>query len=143
MPKRLSRYRAKRDFARTSEPAGRPAGGDGDGDLFMVHKHDATRLHYDLRLQIGDVLKSWAVPKGPSLDPGERRLAVEVEFHPLEYGAFEGRHSRRPIRCRADIDLGPRHLGADGRLGPKPQNRDLEISPGGGKVEGRLDPDAV
>jgi len=90
--KKLETYRRKRDFRRTSEPQGEPAGSEAGaaGDLYMIHKHDATRLHYDLRLQVGDVLKSWAVPKGPSLDPGERRLAVEVEDHPLEYGAFEG-----------------------------------------------------
>jgi DNA ligase D len=86
--KNLEAYRRKRDFTRTSEPEGAPSGRS--GDLFMIHKHDATRLHYDLRLQVGDVLKSWAVPKGPSLDPKERRLAVEVENHPLEYGEFEG-----------------------------------------------------
>jgi DNA ligase D len=89
MPDRgLETYRRKRDFSRTSEPPGAPA--SRSGNLYMIHKHDATRLHYDLRLQIGDVLKSWAVPKGPSLDPKEKRLAVEVENHPLEYGEFEG-----------------------------------------------------
>ena len=85
---KLGSYRAKRDFTRTSEPQGTEV--STDSKLFVIHKHDATRLHYDLRLQIGDVLKSWAVPKGPSVDPEERRLAVEVEEHPLEYGSFEG-----------------------------------------------------
>lgn len=89
----LDAYRAKRDFARTPEPApgappGTPAGGRG---RFVVHRHRATRLHYDLRLEVDRALASWAIPHGPTRDPGVRRLAVRTEDHPIEYLDFEGR----------------------------------------------------
>ena len=84
----LARYNAKRDFTRTAEPAGTLA--KGHGNSFAVQKHDATRLHWDFRLEVDGVLKSWAVTRGPSLDPDEKRLAVRTEDHPLDYGTFEG-----------------------------------------------------
>jgi bifunctional non-homologous end joining protein LigD len=91
-PRPLSAYQAKRDFEKTAEPSGIGANRiKPSGHLrFVIQKHDATRLHYDLRLELGDVFRSWAVTRGPSLDPAEKRLAVEVEDHPLDYGDFEG-----------------------------------------------------
>ncbi|WP_334183476.1 DNA ligase D [Novosphingobium sp.] len=84
----LAEYNRKRDFARTAEPAGKR--GKGGGNSFIVQKHAATRLHWDFRLEVDGVLKSWAVTKGPSADPDDKRLAVRTEDHPLSYGTFEG-----------------------------------------------------
>jgi bifunctional non-homologous end joining protein LigD len=88
--KKLSEYRARRDFTKTAEPSGKTAIKTAKYPRFVIQKHDATRLHYDLRLEVDGVFKSWAVTRGPSLDPRDKRLAVEVEDHPLDYGDFEG-----------------------------------------------------
>src|ERR1043166_79236 len=84
----LKKYGEKRDFKKTSEPKGKIS--HQYHHLYIIQKHAARHLHYDFRLELNGVLKSWAIPKGPSLDPSEKRLAIQVEDHPIDYGFFEG-----------------------------------------------------
>ncbi len=88
----LNKYRDKRDFRKTGEPRGRGSDADpGAKSIFVIQEHDASSHHFDLRLEIDGVLKSWSVPKGPSTDPGDKRMAIATEDHPLDYADFEGR----------------------------------------------------
>ena len=127
----LEEYNRKRDFAKTPEPSGKPQASQ-SGNLFIVQKHDATRLHWDLRLEVDGVLKSWAVTKGPSPDPDIKRLAVRTEDHPMSYAEFEGtiprgeygggtvmlwdRGTWAPIEGKSakDLDKGHLHFTLDG-----------------------------
>jgi bifunctional non-homologous end joining protein LigD len=86
----LEDYRRRRDFQLTPEPEGRPGASDPDNLSYLIQKHEARRPHYDFRLELDGVLLSWAIPKGPSLDPDDKRFAVRTEDHPLDYGDFEG-----------------------------------------------------
>src|SRR4051794_31961723 len=86
----LAEYRRKRDFERTREPKGTARRRTATRLAYVIQRHEATRLHFDLRLELDGVMKSWAVPKGPSLDPAVKRLAIEVEDHPIDYNRFEG-----------------------------------------------------
>src|SRR5688500_17823518 len=122
----LTTYRRKRDFNRTPEPRGGPASKQAGALKFVIHKHDATRLHYDLRLELDGVLRSWAVPKGPSFDPAEKRLAIQVEDHPLEYGGFEG------VIPKGEYGAGPVIVWDRGRWKPRGDPRE-------GLANGRID----
>jgi bifunctional non-homologous end joining protein LigD len=107
----LRAYHEKRNFARTPEPKGHEA--RRRGWRYVIQKHDATSLHYDFRLELDGVLKSWAIPRGPSLDPGQKRLAVETEDHPIAYGTFEG------VIPEGEYGAGPLLLWDRGRWRPK------------------------
>jgi DNA ligase D-like protein (predicted 3'-phosphoesterase) len=109
----LERYREKRDFLRSSEPKGGDPNRSG-AHTFVIQKHDASSLHYDFRLEVDGVLKSWAVPKGPSTDPCEKRLAIATEDHPLDYADFEGvirqkgsRSNGKTVASRKNETAGP------------------------------------
>ena len=109
----LEEYRRKRDFKKSPEPEGKVAKKKSKALFFCVQKHLASHLHYDLRLELNGVLLSWAVPKGPSLDPKTKRLAMHVEDHPIDVRRVRGRHPRG-LRRRHRHALGSRHVDARG-----------------------------
>src|SRR5207237_5733152 len=121
----LKEYREKRDFSRTAEPKAKR--GRSAGSQFVVQKHDARRVHYDLRLEHGGTLKSWAVTKGPSLIVGEKRLAVRTEDHPMQYLDFEGNIPKGEYGGGAMIvwDRGHGESALDPEFGPEKGHPDL------------------
>lgn len=137
MPADLEKYRAKRNFSRTPEPSGEAAARVSERPQFVVQKHDARRLHYDFRLEHDGVLKSWAVPKGPSLDPQERRLAVQTEDHPLEYATFEGVIPEREYGAGAVLVWDRGHWVPDGDPSEALAKGKLDFTLHGEKLRGR------
>src|SRR2546421_7242161 len=130
---KLSLYQAKRDFTKTAEPSGKTHIKPAEYPRFVIQKHAASRLHYDLRLEVNGVFKSWAVTKGPSLDPADRRLAVEVEDHPLDYGDFEGTIPQGEYGGGTGMLLGRGFLapGDGGGPGTAPREGELKFTPAG------------
>ena len=131
----LQVYRRKRKFDVTPEPRGRAA--RAKGNQFVIQKHAARRLHYDLRLELDGVMKSWAVTRGPSLVPGEKRLAVHVEDHPIEYNSFEGTIPQGEYGGGTVMiwDRGRWHPEGDPRAGYKKGHLDFALD--GEKLHGR------
>jgi bifunctional non-homologous end joining protein LigD len=136
---KLDVYRAKRDFEVTPEPAGGRRARRAGPPTFMVHKHHARRLHYDLRLEMEGALASWAIPKGPSYDPAQKRLAVETEDHPLEYGGFEGRIPDGEYGAGDSIiwDRGTWDTFPPGQAVPQKRKGHLVLDLAGEKLRGR------
>jgi bifunctional non-homologous end joining protein LigD len=136
---RLARYRSKRDFTITAEPSGTDPPPEA-GRRFVVQRHRATRLHYDLRLEVNGVLASWAVPKGPTLDADVRRLAVQVEDHPLDYFDFEGVIAAGEYGGGDVIvwDWGTWSVDADGDLQAAIDAGDVHVDLTGEKLAGRF-----
>ncbi|HEX4292690.1 MAG TPA: DNA ligase D [Rhizomicrobium sp.] len=136
--RKLAVYRAKRDFKKTKEPSGARAVAKAKRLRYVVQKHDATRLHYDFRLELDGVFKSWAVTRGPSLDPHDKRLAVEVEDHPLDYGDFEGTIPKGQYGGGTVLLWDRGYWGPEGTLSPQEMLRkgDLKFTLDGEKLEG-------
>ncbi|RYE34690.1 MAG: DNA ligase D [Hyphomicrobiales bacterium] len=138
MAGKLQAYRAKRDFEKTKEPSDASTVAPSNRLRFVIQKHDATRLHYDLRLELDGVFKSWAVTKGPSLDPGDKRLAVEVEDHPLAYGDFEGTIPKGQYGGGTVLLWDRGYWEPEGKLNPKRQleKGDLKFTLDGERLKG-------
>ena len=131
----LREYHRKRNFTRTAEPRGKL--NRKTGHLFVVQKHAARRLHYDLRLELDGVLKSWAVTRGPSLSPKDKRLAVMVEDHPLDYAEFEGRIPEGEYGAGSVIVWDRGHWSTDGDPHKQLAKGHLEFELSGSKLKGR------